>query len=96
MELKNMCEGKPLKLIFFFSLPLMLGNICQQLYTVMDTIIVSQKLGVDALAALGCCDWLNWMGFGIITGFAQDFSIMVSHAFGTKLEDQIQNSITSH
>lgn len=93
MELKNMCEGKPLKLIFFFSLPLMLGNICQQLYTVMDTIIVSQKLGVDALAALGCCDWLNWMGFGIITGFAQGFSIMVSHAFGTKLQDQIQNSI---
>lgn len=93
MKTKNMCEGKPLPLIFFFSLPLMLGNIFQQLYTVMDTVIVSQKLGVDALAALGCCDWLNWMGFGIITGFAQGFSIRVSHAFGTKMADQIQSSI---
>ena len=95
MKTKNMCEGKPLPLIFFFSLPLMLGNICQQLYTVMDTVIVSQKLGVDALAALGCCDWLNWMGFGIITGFAQGFSIMVSHAFGRRQKDKIQESIVS-
>lgn len=95
MKTKNMCEGKPLPLIFFFSLPLMLGNIFQQLYTVMDTVIVSQKLGVDALAALGCCDWLNWMGFGIITGFAQGFSIRVSHAFGTKLNDQVQSSIVT-
>lgn len=95
MKTKSMCEGKPLPLIFFFSLPLMLGNICQQLYTVMDTMIVSQKLGVEALAALGCCDWLNWMGFGIMTGFAQGFSIMVSHAFGMKIKEKIQESILS-
>lgn len=95
MKLKNMCEGKPLSLIFFFSLPLMLGNIFQQLYTVMDTVIVSQKLGVDGLAALGSCDWLNWMGFGIITGFAQGFSIIVSHAFGSKKEERVQEAIMS-
>lgn len=95
MKLKNMCEGNPLSLIFFFSLPLMLGNIFQQLYTVMDTVIVSQKLGVDGLAALGSCDWLNWMGFGIITGFAQGFSITVSHAFGSRKEARVRQAIAN-
>lgn len=82
MKVKNMCYGKPLPLIFFFSLPLMLGNVFQQLYTLMDTVIVSQKMGVDALAALGSCEWINWLGFSIMTGFAQGFSILVSNAFG--------------
>lgn len=94
-KLKNMCVGNPLSLIFFFSLPLMLGNIFQQLYTIMDTVIVSQKLGVDALAALGSCDWLNWLGFGIITGFAQGFSIMVSQAFGSGKDERVKDSIFS-
>ena len=49
----NMTEGKPLKLIVAFALPLMLGNVFQQLYTVVDTMIVGQALGVGALAALG-------------------------------------------
>ena len=47
-----------------FSLPLMLGNVFQQLYTVVDTMVVGQALGVGALAALGAADWLNWMVLG--------------------------------
>ena len=53
MQVKDMTKGNELKLIFLFSLPLMLGNIFQQLYTVCDTIIVSRHLGVKALAAIG-------------------------------------------
>lgn len=78
----NMTKGHPLKLILYFSLPLMLGNVFQQLYTVVDTMIVGQGVGVDALAALGASDWFNWMILGIITGFTQGFSILVSHYFG--------------
>ena len=54
--MKNMTKGKPLKLIFLFALPLMLGNILQQLYTMVDTMIVGQFLGVNALASLGAAD----------------------------------------
>ena len=54
-----MTKGKPLKLIFLFALPLMLGNILQQLYTMVDTMIVGQFLGVNALASLGAADWIN-------------------------------------
>ena len=75
MQVKDMTKGNELKLIFLFSLPLMLGNIFQQLYTVCDTIIVSRHLGVKALAAIGCSDWLTWMGIAVVTGLAQGFSI---------------------
>ena len=50
---KDMTTGSPARLLFFFSLPLMFGNVFQQLYTVVDTMIVGQTLGVSALAALG-------------------------------------------
>lgn len=90
---KNMCEGHPLKLIFLFSLPLMLGNMFQQMYTMADTMIVSKKLGVTALAALGCCDWLNWAGFGIVTGFSQGFSILVAQRSGAQDEERRSQAI---
>lgn len=77
-----MTEGKPLRLIFSFALPLMIGNVFQQLYTVVDTMVVGQVLGVNALAALGASDWLNWMMLSIIQGFAQGFSILMAQEFG--------------
>ena len=56
-RIKNMTEGKPASLLIFFALPLMAGNVFQQLYTVVDTMVVGKALGVDALAALGAADW---------------------------------------
>lgn len=90
---KNMTEGKPLRLIFSFAIPLMLGNIFQQLYTVMDTLIVGRSLGVDSLAALGSTDWLIWLILGIITGFTQGFSILIAQDFGAGLTGQIKKDI---
>ena len=83
-KIKTMTEGKPLKLILSFAFPLMIGNIFQQLYTVVDTMVVGQILGVSALAALGAADWLNWMILGIIQGITQGFSILMAQEFGAK------------
>ena len=52
-RIKDMTSGKPAGLLLSFALPLMLGSICQQLYTMVDTMVVGQVLGVEALAALG-------------------------------------------
>ena len=57
---KNMTAGSPGKLIITFAIPLMLGNIFQQFYTMADTMIVGQVVGVEALAAVGAGDWLVW------------------------------------
>ena len=75
-------EGSPWKLLLLFSLPLMAGNIFQQMYTVVDTAVVGKVLGVDALAALGAVDWLNWLTLGTIQGFTQGFSILLAQRFG--------------
>ena len=66
MNTKNLTEGSPARLLLFFSLPLMMGNIFQQLYTVVDTAVVGKVLGVNALAALGTVEWLNWLALGMI------------------------------
>ncbi len=81
-KVTNMTQGSPSKLILTFALPLMIGNIFQQLYTVVDTMVVGQALGVDALAALGATDWLNWLFSGLVQGFAQGFCILMAQEFG--------------
>ena len=80
----NMTTGSPMKLLFSFALPLMFGNIFQQLYTVVDTAIVGQGVGMTALAALGTVDWLNWMMLGIAQGFTQGFCIRMAQKFGAQ------------
>ncbi len=81
-HVKDMTHGSPAKLILTFALPLMLGNVFQQLYTTVDTAIGGQFAGVEALAALGAADWLNWMTLGIVTGFTGGFSIPIAQRFG--------------
>ena len=76
---KNMTAGSPGKLIITFAIPLMLGNIFQQFYTMADTMIVGRVVGVEALAAVGAGVWLV---LGIMTGITQGFSILVSQYYG--------------
>ena len=83
-EVRNMTEGNPAKLIFFFAIPLMLGNLFQQVYTITDTIIVSRGVGVDALAALGSADWYNYLVLGTVQGLTQGFAILMAQFFGGK------------
>lgn len=95
-RIQSMTEGKPAKLIFTFALPLMVGNVFQQLYTVVDTMVVGKYLGVGALAALGAADWMNWMMLGIVQGFTQGCAIRMSREFGAgnypRLRDVIGNA----
>ena len=81
---RDMTVGRPGRLLLGFALPLMLGNICQQLYMVVDTAIVGRGVGLDALAALGCVDWFNWMVFGIAQGLSHGFSVLMAQKYGEK------------
>ena len=93
-SLKSMTEGSPLRLLIRFALPLMLGNILQQLYVVVDTAIVGQGLGVTALASVGAADWLNWLVSGIAQGFTQGFGVLVAIHFGAKDFGQLQKAVS--
>lgn len=88
-----MTKGNPYKLLLRFALPLMLGNIFQQMYTMVDTMVVGKGVGVDALAAVGAADWLNWMCFGMVGGLAQGFSIPVAQEFGAGHKEKLRKNV---
>ncbi len=92
-RIKNMTEGRPASLILTFALPLMIGNIFQQFYTVVDTMVVGKALGVTALAAIGAADWMNWMMLGIIQGITQGFGILMAQEFGAGKYKELRKSI---
>jgi len=91
--IRSMTEGRPLPLIISFALPLMVGNIFQQMYTVVDTMVVGKTLQVGALAALGAADWLNWLMLGVVSGLAQGFGILMAQQFGAKQYDALKKTI---
>ena len=88
---KNLTEGSPLKLIFFFTLPLIAGNIFQ-MYAFVDTLIVGRFLGVDALAAVGCTGSLMFLMIGFIMGLTTGLSIYTGQRFGAKDEEGVRKS----
>ena len=81
---QQMTKGSPWKLILAFSFPLMLGNLCQQFYIMVDAAIVGQILGVSAIAAVGATEWIIWMMQGLVQGFTQGFSIKMAQDYGAE------------
>lgn len=80
----DMTKGNPWKLIIYFSIPVLLGNLFQQFYNMADSVIVGQFLGEDALAAVGSTGSINFLVIGFASGIAQGFGVLISHAFGAK------------
>lgn len=80
----DMTKGSPIRLLLAFSLPLLLTNLGQQLYIIIDAAIVGRGIGVKALAAIGSSDWTYWMLIWTIMGLTQGFGTFVSRAFGEK------------
>ena len=92
MRATDMTVGKPARLIVAFALPMMLGNVCQQLYIIVDGAFVGRFAGIDALAAVGAADWLSWIFMGVITGFSQGFSIRIAQRFGAHDEKGLRRT----
>ena len=80
----DMTQGNMAMLILSLCIAVDVGNVFQQFYTVADTAIVGKILGVDALAALGTVESINWLVLGTIQGITQGFGILVSQQFGAK------------
>ena len=81
---KDLTSGSPMKLILGFSIPLLFGFLFQQFYSLVDTIIVGQFLGIDALAAVGSTGSINFMIIGFCMGVCNGFAIPIAHRFGAR------------
>lgn len=79
---KSMTEGRPLKLIFEFALPLLVGNLLQQTYNIIDAAIVGRVLGPDALAAVGASSSVQFLVLGFCIGICCGFGIPLATHFG--------------
>ena len=81
---KDMTSGSPTRLILRFTIPLIFGNLFQQFYSMVDTIIVGRFLGSQSLAAVGSTGSLNFLILGFCLGLCSGFAIPVSQQFGAK------------
>lgn len=94
---KDLTVGSPFKLIIAFAIPMILGNLFQQLYNFVDTMIVGHFLGVEALAGVGATGSINFLIVGFCIGICSGFAIPVAQKYGAKdfvaLRKYVANSL---
>jgi len=92
---KELTKGSPIKLILTFAVPLLIGNLFQQLYSLSDTIIVGQTLGVNALAAVGSTGSIQFLIIGFAQGMTAGLSIMTAQFFGAHDYRKVRESFAT-
>lgn len=91
--MKDLTVGKEGRLILNFALPMLLGNVFQQLYNVVDSIIIGKVLGTEALAAVGASFPLIFALISFVVGIAMGATIIVSQYFGAKQMDKVKRTV---
>ena len=91
--MKDFTTGNETKLILNFTLPMLLGNVFQQLYNVVDSIIVGKVLGKEALASVGASFPIIFTLIALLIGIGSGFSIVISQFYGAKDIKSVKRSI---
>jgi len=91
--LKDLTTGKVGKQIFYFALPMLMGNVFQQLYNVVDTIVVGKALGKNALAAVGASFPLIFILISFVVGIAMGSTVIISQYYGAKQMNNVKKAI---
>ncbi|MDR2571334.1 MAG: MATE family efflux transporter [Oscillospiraceae bacterium] len=94
-QVKDMTVGKPISLMIGFSIPLIISNVLQMLFTVMDSAIIGRILGVDAFAAVGATVSTHWFVFSAVIGLNVGFSTLIAQRFGAKDSEGLQKAFTT-
>lgn len=87
--------GRPWRVILLFSVPLLIGNVVQQLYHFVDAVVVGRQLGVDALAAVGATGSMLFLLLGFAWGLTSGFAIPTAQAFGARDYAAVRRSVAS-
>ena len=91
----DMTKGSPFKLIIRFLIPIVLGNVIQQLYNLADSIIVGRYVGADALAAVGATGTIMFLIIGFMNGMTSGFAVVTAQRFGAGDEEGVRRSVCS-
>ncbi len=92
---RNLTSGPPARLILAFTVPLLIGNVFQQLYGFADAFVVGRMLGLDALAAVGATGGLTFLLIGFSWGLTNGFAIPVARAFGAGEADGVRRAVAA-
>lgn len=92
---RDLTTGSPLKSIISFSVPVLFGNLFQQLYNMTDSAIVGQFVSVDALAGVGATGSLNFLIIGFVVGVCAGFSVPIAQCFGAGDMDGLRRCFTN-
>lgn len=92
---QDMTSGNEVKLLIRFSLPMLIGNIFQQFYNLIDSIVVGKYIGSNALAAVGATASLNFLTFSVCLGLSIGIGIIISQYFGAKKEEDVKRAIAN-
>lgn len=90
---QDMTQGKEMSLLLKFTIPMLIGNIFQQFYNMVDSIIVGNYVGKNALAAVGMTGSLNFLYFALCNGFTTGAGVLMSQYFGMKNEKRVKDAI---
>lgn len=85
-----MTAGSPVRLVVLFSIPLIFGNIFQQLYYITDAVIVGKYISIQALAAVNSCTWITWLLNAIARDFSNTLSILASYSVGEGDQEKVK------
>ncbi len=91
--MKDLSVGKESRLILQFATPMLLGNVFQQLYNIVDTIIIGRFIGKEALAAVGASFPILFAVISLVIGFATGATIIVAQYFGAKQMEKVKRTI---
>ena len=92
---KDMTKGSPWRLLLGFSIPLLIGNIFQQLYNLADAVIVGKTLGADALAAVGATGSVMFLVFGFYFGLTGGLTVVTGQRFGAGDPEGVRKSVAA-
>lgn len=93
MKVMDMTEGKPVRLILAFAIPLFIGNIFQQVYSMVDTMVAGYNLGDNAIAAIGATSSLYGLLVNLASGMNSGYAIVVTQRFGSHNEGKLKEAI---
>ncbi len=91
--IQDMTEGSEIKLLIKFSLPMLLGNVFQQFYNLIDSIIVGKYISSNAFAAVGATNSVNFLAFSMCLGLSIGVGIVISQYFGARKEEEVKRAI---
>ena len=91
--MKELTRGTPFKIILAFALPIIAGNLFQQMYNMVDSIIVGRAIGVEAFASLGSTSYVSNLLIGFMSGLTNGFSIVTARHFGAGDHEKMRRSV---